>query len=132
MGNTGISYARSEISFGQITDGSSHTYLLGEKYLRPEVYVTGGDTADDSGMYEGCAYDTYRWCAVTRPEDDVGLTPVQDRDGFADPNRFGSAHPGGSHFAMCDGSLRVVAYSVSAVLHARLANRSDGFTTSEP
>lgn len=117
LGNTGISYARSEISIAKILDGTSKTYMLGEKYLNPDHYVTGEAPADDMGMYEGCAFDTYRW---------AGRTPTRDRPGVAIPNDFGSAHVTACYFAMCDGSIRAVDYSIDLDTHRRLANRKDG------
>ncbi len=117
--NTGISFARSEVAIADIRDGSTNTYLLGEKYLRPENYSDGNGTADDFGMYEGCAYDTYRWCHPSYP-------PQQDRAGAVLPNNFGSAHSGGVVMALCDGSVRMVSFSIDPQTHARLGNRSDG------
>ena len=34
----GVCHLRSEIRLGQLTDGTSKTYLIGDKYLRPESY----------------------------------------------------------------------------------------------
>jgi len=119
QGNTGISFARSEIRVTDISDGTTSTYMLGEKYLTPDFYTTGLDLADDFGMYEGCAHDTYRWCDPSR-------LPVQDTPGYASPDRFGSAHYSSYHAALCDGSVRTISYSISAKVHAALGNRADG------
>lgn len=116
--NTGISYARSLIRMGDIIDGTTNTYLVGEKYMQPIEYATGNDPADDFGMYEGCAHDTYRWC-------DNGRTPLQDRNGFADVNRFGGPHSAGCMFVLCDGSVRGISYGIDPVIHSRLGNRGD-------
>jgi prepilin-type N-terminal cleavage/methylation domain-containing protein/prepilin-type processing-associated H-X9-DG protein len=121
LGNTGISFARSEIRVSDIIDGTSNTYMLGEKYLRPENYADGWGTADDFGMYEGCAYDTYRWCGEDR-------TPLQDRLGFVNPNIFGSPHAFGCNMVLCDGSVRAISYSIQWQIHALLGNRADGKT----
>jgi type II secretory pathway pseudopilin PulG len=45
--STGISYQRSEIKLKQITDGTTQTYLVGEKYRNPDHYETGLDNSDD-------------------------------------------------------------------------------------
>ena len=115
--NTGISYARSAVTTAKIVDGTSKTYLLGEKYLNPNNYTTGNAAADDMGMYEGCAFDTYRW---------AGTRPLLDTPGVSLPNEFGSAHRAGCYFAMCDGSVRSVNYDVELQVHQRSANRRDG------
>ena len=115
--NTGISYARSQISIAKITDGTSKTYLLGEKYLNPLDYTTGKAPDDDMGMYEGCAFDTYRW---------AGIQPQRDTPGASLTNEFGSAHVSMCYFALCDGSVQAIDFSVDLEVHRRMANRKDG------
>ena len=43
--STGIVYCGSMIKMADITDGTSNTYLAGEKYLDPDYYATGKTTA---------------------------------------------------------------------------------------
>ncbi len=119
QGNTGVSYARSEITVADIRDGTTNTYLLGEKYLNTDNYTDGWATDDDCGMYEGAAYDTYRWC---HPD----YYPIQDRAGVESPNRFGSAHSAGLNMAFCDGSVRSISYSIDREIHSRLGHRTSG------
>ena len=38
---TGMSYLRSRVTMADITDGTSNTYMLGEKYLTPDNYYNG-------------------------------------------------------------------------------------------
>lgn len=119
LGNTGISFARSEVKSAHIRDGLSGTYLLGEKSLMPDHYTNGSNTADDFGMYEGCAHDTYRWTDASR-------SPRQDRPGVDDYSSFGAAHPSGCNFVMCDGSVHTIRFGLDGLTHARLGNRADG------
>ena len=42
---TGISFQRSEVAIRHCTDGSSKTYLIGEKFMSPQFYETGPTTA---------------------------------------------------------------------------------------
>ena len=110
---TGICYLRSEVKFAQITDGTSHTYLVGEKYAAAGPWYPG----DDQGMYAGYDYDTVRWTI---------FPPTPDQ---ADPylfNRFGSSHPMGCQFAFCDGSVRQISFDIDPRVHRRLGNRKDG------
>ena len=58
--HTGISYQRSKIRAAQVTDGTSNTYMLGEKYLDPDYYATGSDWTDNSNLFTGYENDNYR------------------------------------------------------------------------
>ena len=51
--STGVIYQRSEIRMAGIRDGTSNTYLVGEKYLDPDNYLNGEDSADNSAMFQG-------------------------------------------------------------------------------
>lgn len=125
QGNTGISFARSEVQLGDILDGTSKTYLLGEKYLNPDGYFSGFDPADDFGMFEGCAHDTYRWCSYS-PGYNYSITPRRDTAGKTLVSRFGGPHLSGCQFVLCDGSVRQISFAIQPVIHARLGNRDDG------
>jgi prepilin-type processing-associated H-X9-DG protein len=128
--NTGISYARSRVKIGDIKDGTTNTYLIGEKHVAVNRYSTGQCPADDFGMYEGCAFDTYRWC--TYNASGGSETPTRDQQNVDLTNRFGSAHSGGCQFVFCDGSVTSISFSIDAQLNARLANRGDGQVVSRP
>ncbi|HVA51505.1 MAG TPA: DUF1559 domain-containing protein [Pirellulales bacterium] len=108
---TGICYLRSEVKLADIVDGTSHTYLIGEKYA-----VAGGwDPGDDQGMYAGYDYDSFRW--TTYP-----LSPDRSELWI---NRFGSSHPTTCQFAFCDGSVRPIGFEIDANVHRWLGNRRD-------
>jgi prepilin-type processing-associated H-X9-DG protein len=108
----GICYLRSEVVTAQILDGTSHTYLIGEKYVN-----AGLDPGDDQTMYSGYDYDTLRWARPASP-------PLMDSSALAF-RRFGSAHPSGCNFVLCDGSVRSIRYEIDPEVHRRLANRRD-------
>jgi len=115
----GVSGARSEVAPAQITDGSSHTFFAGEKYLNPDDYETGNDGADNGCMYEGNDWDTNRW-------GNTSLPPWHDTSGFDSmSSRFGSPHAAGVNFVMCDGSVQSINYSINAQVYEYLANRKD-------
>ena len=118
---TGISCVYSQVTMGEVRDGTSNTYMIGEKYLTPDHYETGNDSADDMGIYEGCNIDTYRW---TNP--DQTYRPMQDRAGYGPTGNFGSPHAGSLNMAFCDGSTRSISYSIDAETHQYLGHRSDG------
>jgi prepilin-type processing-associated H-X9-DG protein len=116
--NTGISFPFSKVRVQQITDGLSNTYMLGEKYLIPEKYTTGNADGDDQTLYSGPNRDLMR---STHP---TFGPPRQDQPGLENA-LFGSAHAAGCNFAMCDGSVRMIAYDIDPETHRRLGNRQD-------
>jgi prepilin-type N-terminal cleavage/methylation domain-containing protein/prepilin-type processing-associated H-X9-DG protein len=132
----GIAHGGSLVTVADITDGTAHTYLVGEKYLNPDCYETGLDPADDRGIYEGGGIDNYRWCSDVKPDyvppASPNLPPMQDRPGMSYYYGFGSAHPGGSNFVFCDGSVQPVNYDISPAVHASLGWRDDGRTAANP
>lgn len=124
----GISYTRSEVTMAAIRDGSSNTYMLGEKHVKPNHYLDGIDLGDDDDVYTGMSADTYRWCDYDA-DTGVGRVPMRDAENEETHTliwRFGSAHPGRCHFVFCDGSVRAIGYTVDPVLHSLLGNRKDG------
>ncbi len=114
---TGISFPSSTVRLGQVTDGTSHTYLVGEKYINPDFYMDGNDPGDNESMYMGSNGDINRWSF--RP-------PQPDRPGFVDWQLWGSAHRTGFQITYCDGSVHTINYDVNRNAHQRLGNRADG------
>jgi prepilin-type N-terminal cleavage/methylation domain-containing protein len=127
-GADGISYKRSAIQIKDIPDGLSHTYLVGEKYLNPDDYVTGLDWADNESLYAGFGNDTYRATGWEAPPNGTGpglIPPMRDRRGYAQFEAFGSPHPQVWNMVFCDGAVHSISYDIEPNLHAYLANRRD-------
>ncbi len=55
---TGIIHVRSTVRLAEITDGTTNTYLLGEKWINPLNYEDGRDLGDDQGPYVSDERDT--------------------------------------------------------------------------
>jgi prepilin-type N-terminal cleavage/methylation domain-containing protein len=118
---SGVNFEGSEIELRQISDGASNTYMVGEKYMDASQYDTDGvvDLGDNHSYYQGFDWDTHRFATEAWP-------PLPDTQGFSQSYGFGSAHPGGWHIVLCDGSVRALSYDLDLATHRRLANRSDG------
>jgi prepilin-type N-terminal cleavage/methylation domain-containing protein/prepilin-type processing-associated H-X9-DG protein len=123
----GVCHQRSMVRIGEVSDGTSNTYMVGEKYLVPTSYdgqpeSSGSpeyDMGDNEVVYTGYNRDFHR--STYRP-------PVQDTYGYVDAygTMFGSVHAGGFNMAMCDGSVRTISYEINHVTHINLGNKSDG------
>jgi prepilin-type N-terminal cleavage/methylation domain-containing protein len=125
----GIFYPRSMVPIRDITDGTTHTFLLGEKFILPEYYLTGEDGGDNQSMYQGYDVDTVRFTGLDATNASAGLPPKRDTSGDPYLSGYGSVHASACHFAMVDGSVRSVTYDVDMLIYRRLGNRADGGTT---
>jgi len=105
---TGILYQRSRVKMREIQRGTSNTHLVGERYMNPLNYYTGSDGADNESMYVGFDNDIYR-------DSSVG-PPMMDSPGYSSYSHYGSVHPGGINMAFCDGSVRVIEYTINAAV----------------
>ncbi|MBN2218434.1 MAG: DUF1559 domain-containing protein [Pirellulales bacterium] len=123
---TGISFVRSNIKIHDITDGTTNTYCVGEKYIDPDHYEDGEEWGDDQPLVVGYDWDIMRWASST-----YELRPDHRGSFAANPYKFsylfGSAHAGGIHFLFCDGSVHTIPYDIDLQVHARLGNRCDGY-----
>jgi len=137
---TGVMYYRSEIKMKQVVDGSSKTYLVGEKWMHSNGYeggtdinAPGFDYGDNNGMYAGYESDNHRAAWLMRTAVILGQEDSQPKQDFAgaasslnEIRPFGSAHAGGFNMVFCDGSVQNINYDIDPVANSRLANRLDG------
>jgi prepilin-type processing-associated H-X9-DG protein len=138
----GISYYRSMVRLKQVTDGLTHTYCVGEKFLYVDQWMTGDDPADDEFLLTGWDNDLYRtagWSyvnngqpkptdkAVNVPQADVKSTVLLSN---SEGNIWGSAHVSGFNMVYCDGSVHTIPYTIDLVVHRLLHNRADGVSFS--
>jgi prepilin-type processing-associated H-X9-DG protein len=121
-------YAASTLS--SITDGTSNTFVIGEKFFPVQLY-TSSWTGDDKAALHGYDDNTFRsTIANTNPSNPRhfrGGNPCQDyvTQGAdnVNPNEtwnakfvFGSAHPGGTNAVFADGSVHTIRYGVDQTI----------------
>jgi prepilin-type N-terminal cleavage/methylation domain-containing protein/prepilin-type processing-associated H-X9-DG protein len=122
------------VSTKHITDGTSHTMLVGEKYVPSNAYL-GGAYGDNFTWTRGSEWEgvRYAWRYNANNQQDIirNDTPVNAQLSAlgelpCNCYIFGSAHPGGINAGFADGSMRVISYDIEANVFKRLANRQDG------
>ncbi len=138
--NDGVFYLNSRTRFEDITDGTSHTILIGEKLLRR------GDLGWLSGTRATLRNTGSPPNTVLPPAVAAGKAPAQapatvpvytGADGrefelkYAqqDPlyvGGYGSNHPGGMGAAFADGSVRFIRNTIKPEVFRLLGNRRDG------
>ena len=92
----GVGFALSMVRAGDVTDGLSNTFLIGEKSLWPDAYYNGDDGGDDEFALQGFDYDNYRFAGDYSQcpgctQYDTTPGPHPDTPGYAYDIRFGSA-----------------------------------------
>jgi len=118
--STGLFFPLSRTPVSTIRDGTSNTFLFGEKCVNPDDYQAGSDGGDNQPMYQGYDVDTVRFTHKAY------WPPERDTPGVQHINAFGSAHPSGVNFVFCDGSVHTVSFSIEFEPYRRLGNRKDG------
>ena len=119
--HNGICYQRSEVPIAKIRDGTTYTYMVGEKYMDPDHYADGAEQCDNESMYVGDDRDV-----LCHTRNEIAYTPRQDKAGAASYFNFGSAHASGFNMVFCDGSVRSISYTIDLETHSYLGNRADG------
>ncbi len=125
---TGVMFQRSEIGLRQVTDGTSKTYLVGEKLVQADRYDSNDPPGDNLPMYVGEDFDNTRYtgnCNVNEMPGDV-YPPEPDRIGVSAHVMFGSAHPGGVNMLFCDGSVTSIGFDIDENVHLWQGMRDDG------
>lgn len=115
----GILFGNSSVRLRDLTDGASVTFAAGERSME------AGDAA-----WAGVHYNqVLAMTGTTTAEDDDGHFVLASTGRISpnptDLNGFSSAHTGGLHMLLCDGSVRFVGETIDGSTWRNLGNRSD-------
>jgi prepilin-type N-terminal cleavage/methylation domain-containing protein/prepilin-type processing-associated H-X9-DG protein len=135
----GVLYQDSRVSLTDIADGTSNTLLLGERPPSADFqfgwwYAGIGQRLTGGGDMILGVREPNLQPIVSGSKCGPGNYPFMPADGFDDPCgmfHFWSPHPGGANFALCDGSVRFLAYTANPVMPA-LASRAGGEAVGVP
>ena len=120
-----------QYSFADVSDGTSNTLLVGEKFIFLNLQGKQNTQRGDSTMWhDGDVGSLGRLCGD-------GFPLVEDHDAIDSSGSaqvmnhpwhmpFGSSHPGAVNFAFCDGSVSSISMDVDAILLGYLATRAGG------
>lgn len=102
---------------GDIADGTSNTFLIGEKHVPMDQL--GRFAVGDSCIYNGDGF--IHFGRVAGPGFGLARSPNE-----AFNQNFGSYHPGICQFVFCDGSVRAIQVGIDGNNLARFVQRGDG------
>jgi prepilin-type processing-associated H-X9-DG protein len=121
-----------KMTFEKITDGTSKTFVVGEKWV-PPVFYDGSPfgtarAGDDFGWADGWDCNNMRSALFQLRPDSEGEV-LETASGRCDEQHdfpFGSAHSGGINLMFADGSVGFVSYDIDQENFNRMAHRHDG------
>jgi len=127
----GNAYPQVNIRSKDVTDGTSHTFMIGEISWNcgpQRIWAIGSGTGPTTGALYSFHYTSknVRYPLNTAYRSEASQPP----SGYENNDMsFGSLHPGGCHFALCDGSVQFVHEDIATVVLKALASRKSQETT---
>lgn len=128
-GLNGILGGNSSVRMRDVVDGTSNTFAAGERY---HGLAAGGTVWCSVHFDEGIGSDPFSPAAITGAGRHVlGATSAGTPNKGTPSIGFSSAHVGGCHMLLCDGSVHFISENISATTWGRLGQRNDGQVVGE-
>jgi len=119
------------LRMAEITDGTSNTMMMSEKFVDPSRYFPSPASSDptttwgalgftDTGYMNGWANWSTARCAIMVPNRDKAYATTAWWQGF------GSAHPNGINAVFADGSVRSISYTIPSPIMVLISRKDDG------
>ncbi|MGL4512622.1 MAG: DUF1559 domain-containing protein [Lacipirellulaceae bacterium] len=147
----GMLFPGSRVKIGEVVDGTSKTYLIGERWYQLRLWSQGVNKTVATIPKKPIAQSDVWSCMNISPRvplngnlDQVGYYFIhrddKDRPGPSNGKKplnpgnlpFGSFHPGGGNFALVDGSCQFIADDVAPIVYISYGSKNLGETGSEP
>ena len=128
----GVMFPASKVRLKDVTDGTTHTFMVGELAWDggpQRVWMVGGGSQANLDTYVYTAKNVY-WplnTACRSGNDNPQPCPYANND-----MSFGSNHPGGCYFAMCDGSVQFIREEIPIDILKALASRKSNEVFESP
>ena len=132
MSGTTVTDFRGSVKLSRIADGTSNTFMIGERIVRYSTATTGGfGTAEDRSVYAGTNANNYRRFAGLSDMNEPHLLQLYDpapewNQQVTNNRSFGSRHPSICQFAMCDATVRPIRNDLDLTTLTQLSQRADG------
>jgi prepilin-type N-terminal cleavage/methylation domain-containing protein len=120
------------VELRSVTDGTSHTLLVGERPVVDFFSTTGGNLGDFGWWAAGAGFD---WPPCGRGDNILDSSEglrAGDVESHADVFHWWSYHNDGAHFVFVDGGARMLSYSIDYSVLLALSSRNGGELVNAP
>ncbi len=106
--STGVFFGNSQVASKQITDGTSNTFMVGERdhYCLSATWIGGRETVDGSEMHSTL------WTLAHVEHASLNDPRTLQYDTCTES--FSSSHKGGAFFGFCDGSVHFISDDINS------------------